>query len=57
MATSFFSGTIWWVLAAIVVIATVYEYDAQAGGLLILVVVFGMLLTAEQHGTISFTSG
>jgi len=49
--------SLWWALLAIVLVATVYEYDATIGGWLLLVIVLGMLYTAKANGTISFTGG
>lgn len=53
----FFSGSIWWVFVAVIIIGAVWESNAFAGGMLLLVVVFGMLLTAQRQGTINFSQG
>lgn len=55
-STPFFSGSIWWVFVAVIIIGAVWESNAFAGGLLLLVAVFGMLLTAAQKGTINFAA-
>ena len=46
-----------WAAVAIVLLAVIYESAPRLGGLLLLVLVFGMLLTAQRNGTIHFTMG
>lgn len=48
------TGSFWPALAAIVVLAIVYEYNPVWGGVLLLVAVFGMLLVAQRNGHITF---
>jgi hypothetical protein len=55
-ASGTFRGSIWWAVAAIVLVAIVYEYDAAAGGILIVLVVLGMLLVASRTGTVNLSA-
>lgn len=46
--------SIWWALAGIVLIGVVWESSAPTGGLLLLIIVFGMLFVGEQNHTLAF---
>lgn len=46
-------GSVWYAGAAILLVAIVYEMNPRWGGVLLMVVVFGMLLQAQRNGTLS----
>lgn len=44
----------WWVVVGLLALAVVYDASAEWGGVLLVILVFGMLLQGKQSGALVF---
>jgi hypothetical protein len=44
----------WWVVVGLLALAVVYDASAEWGGVLLIILVFGMLLQGKKSGALTF---